>query len=72
MNLNHKAGERIKMSKNLVELKPCKCNIRGVLQLRRTTKHKYDISIDPYDYPKYLRAFQYCPICGKKLPRRTP
>jgi hypothetical protein len=54
------------------ELKDCKCQIRGVFQLYRNAKGGYGILIHPDDYQKYLRAFQFCPICGKRLNRRTP
>jgi len=40
----------------------CKCGIGGIVLLWKDAQ-----VVHPDDYYKWVRKFNYCPICGKKI-----
>lgn len=44
----------------------CKCIIRGIVQIG-IKKGNDVILTQSIEYPKFLRKFEYCPLCGKRI-----
>ena len=44
----------------------CACNIRGIVEIWRIKNNVCYSLAHPTAYP-VLRAFKFCPLCGKKL-----